>query len=328
MKKWVSNRYHGIVFGRTRIGEFLNSWNSFRLFLKYSFKNGKLSEKDNMRAFLIKQYHIIEKGLAMPAPRQNFGIPKIKLLLDKADLYERRFGFDEEVSVPIRNCLKEYLLVNPNLGQVDNDLKRRITELNSSFDVNRTEGGTKIFTLQELQKSTNFDFEKFLKTRSSVRNFKLTRVDVEDIKKAVELAKHAPSVCNRQNWKLHYYDDKELKTQLLNLQHGNTGFTDSVQGLFVVTSNLRGFTKMEQNQVFVDGGLISMNLVLALHHLGIGSCCLNTCFPYTRENKIRRLGGIPENERLIMMIGIGYWKDDFKVAYSKKKSVEDILNIH
>lgn len=327
MKKWISNRYNGIVFGRTSIGEFLNALYGIRLFFKYKF-NGSSKEQERLKAFLTKQYHIIEKGMALPNPRANFGIPKIKVLLSKALKYEQLYGYDFAVSDPIRNCLKEYLGLNSNLSSVDRMLYNEIVDFIKTPDIGNDIGGTKTVHREELLKSTGIDYESFILSRSSVRDFKREKVDHKLINKAVAIARNAPSVCNRQNWKIHYYDGEKLKTDLLNLQHGNGGFTESIQGLFIVTTNLKGFTKMEQNQVFVDGGLISMNLVLALHHLGIGSCCLNTCFPYTREIQIKKLGSIPENERLIMMIGIGYWKDQFKVAYSTKKEVEDILIIH
>ena len=328
ISKWFNNRYHGIVFGRTRIGEFLNTIYSLKLFFKYTFLVGRLPEKDNHRAYLIKQYHIIEKGLAMPLPKENFGIPKIKLLLNKLKIYEAKYGFDEEISGPVRKCLKEYLVSNPSLDKKDGHLKEQIQKLILSYNCEESEGGTKIYNSRDLEISTDIDFENFLKSRSSVRNFSKDPLKIEDIRRAVNLARHAPSVCNRQNWNLHFYGEDKIRTELLNLQHGNGGFTESIQGVFIVTSNIKGFTKMEQNQIFVDGGLISMNLVLSLHHLRIGSCCLNTCFPYTREKKIKKLGGIPESERLIMMIGVGYWKEEFKVAYSKKKEVDEILKIH
>lgn len=328
MKNWIINRYNGIVFGRTAIGEFLNSFYNLRLFLKYRFSSGNVRERDNLKAFLIKQYHIVEKGLALPSPRENFGIPKIKLLLTKTSRFEEEYGLDGDVSTPVRNTIKEYLKCNPNLASVDESLQKSLVSFISNSDSEDISGGTKSVLKKELKNFTSIDYRNFVLSRSSVRDFEILKVNRDDIKSAIDIARHAPSVCNRQNWKLHYYDDSDIKTKLLNLQHGNGGFTQSIQGLFIVTSNLKGFTKMEQNQVFVDGGLISMNLVLALHHMGIGSCCLNTCFPYTREIKIKKIGGIPENERLIMMIGIGYWKDEFKVAYSKKKNVDDILRIH
>jgi len=328
MKNWITNRYNGVVFGRTVIGEFLNVFYSLRLFLKYRFKTGNFKEKENQKAFLIKQYHIVEKGLALPSPRENFGIPKIKILLTQTLKFEEAYGYDNDISIPVRNVIKEYLKFNPNLTLVDNLLQKSLIDFSENLEIENLIGGTKLLRKEQLINLTNIDYHNFVLSRSSVRDFKVEQVDRKDIRKAIDIAKNAPSVCNRQNWKLHYYDDPDLKTQLLNMQHGNGGFTESIQGVFLVTSNLKGFTKMEQNQVFVDGGLISMNLVLALHHLGIGSCCLNTCFPYTREIKIKTRGNIPENERLIMMIGVGYWKDEFKVAYSKKKDVEDILTIH
>ena len=71
-----------------------------------------------------------------------------------------------------------------------------------------------------------------------------------------------------------------------------------------------------------------MNLVLALHSQGLGACCLNTCFPFTSEKNVKRVGNINANERLIMMIGIGNLKDNYKVAISKKKDLNEIININ
>lgn len=328
MNKWLTNRYNGLVFGRTRLGDIFNAIYTTRLFLKYSFSQNHLSKKDNLKSFLIKQYHIIEKGMALPNPRENFGIAKINVLLAKADRFEEKYGFDDEISTPIRNCLTEYLENNKTLESVNKNLHTKIKSFIEKYSSTNTFGGTKNLDINKLRELASIDFKSFVETRTSIRDFKEELVNVEDIKQAIEIARNTPSVCNRQNWKLHYYDNKDLKNELLGLQHGNNGFTDSIQGLFIVTSDMYGFTRLEQNQVFVDGGLISMNLVLALHNVGIGSCCLNTCFPYTRENKIKQVGNIPKNERLIMMIGVGYWKDNFKVAYSKKKGVNEILRLH
>jgi nitroreductase len=112
------------------------------------------------------------------------------------------------------------------------------------------------------------------------------------------------------------------------LQGGNNGFTESINKLIIVTTDTKSFTKLESNQVYVDGGLFSMSLILALHSLGLGACCLNTCFPYTTEKKVKLVGDISENEKLIMMIGIGNLKDFYKVAISNKKQLSELLEIH
>ena len=112
---------------------------------------------------------------------------------------------------------------------------------------------------------------------------------------------------------------------ILNLQNGNNGFTETINKLLIITADTKKFTKLESNQVFVDGGLFAMNLLLALHAQNIASCCLNTCLPYVDEKKIKRIGNIPNSERLIMMIGIGKQKDSFEVAISERVAVEQIF---
>jgi len=187
-------------------------------------------------------------------------------------------------------------------------------------------GGVKKMTKREIQVTTAIDFENFMKSRTSVRNYAKDEVLDKEVYKAIELARFTPSVCNRQSWKVHYYKDEMLKKELLKLQNGNNGFSDSINKLIIVTTDTKKFTKLEGNQVFIDGGMFAMSLVLALHAQGVASCCLNTCLPYVDEKKIKQIGSIPNSERLIMMIGIGKYKDSFEVAISNRIPVDSILN--
>ena len=116
--------------------------------------------------------------------------------------------------------------------------------------------------------------------------------------------------------------------KLLKLQNGNNGFNQSINKLLIVTSDVKRFTKLESNQIFVDGGLFAMSLLYSLHAQGIASCCLNTCLPYVDELSIKNEGDIPSSERLIMMIGIGMHKDTYEVAISDRDSVEEIILQH
>ncbi|MNG04757.1 Nitroreductase family protein [compost metagenome] len=71
-----------------------------------------------------------------------------------------------------------------------------------------------------------------------------------------------------------------------------------------------------------------MNLMLALHAAGLGSCPLNTCMPWFKESRLKQNAGIPKHERLIMMIAVGNLLDEFSVAQSEKKPIEKILRQH
>ena len=91
---------------------------------------------------------------------------------------------------------------------------------------------------------------------------------------------------------------------------------------------MKAFTNFESNQAFIDGGLFSMNLLLAIHAAGLGACCLNTCYPSTKENEVKKVAGIPQNERLIMMIAVGSLKDNYSVAYSPRNPTDEIYVSH
>ena len=49
---------------------------------------------------------------------------------------------------------------------------------------------------------------------------------------------------------------------------------------------------------------------------------------YVDKKQVKTIGNIPENERLIMMIGIGKYKDSFEVAISDRIDVKDIITIN
>jgi nitroreductase len=201
-------------------------------------------------------------------------------------------------------------------------LSKEIKKFRSN-NIGNNKGGIK-----KIPKYENFDFSSFVKSRSSLRIFSEKPIDRQIINLCVDDAKYCPSVCNRQSWKAHYFDRSETVLKLLNLQDGNNGFTENIRALFVITTDLCYFTNLEYNQVFVEGGIFSMNLVHSLHARGIGSCCLNLCVPFVREKIIKETAGIGNNERLIMMIGIGYYNDNNLVAYSNRKDTNDILFIH
>ncbi len=323
----IKMKVHALIFWQTSLGDLANNMYGLKLFYRYSFKKNRFKSKESEIAFLTKQYHIVEKGLALPNPRLGFGKEKINLLLDKSRTYEKKHGEDKLV-ISIKNCLSEYIEFNKK-----NDIKIESPYFDSIINFigsskQQEQGGTISINKNELKEIMAIPFEEFVKSRFSIRDFDNEDVDLEVIKQAVNIAKHAPSVCNRQSWKAHVYTKEEQILPLLKLQGGNNGFTQSINKLIIVTTDIKAFTLLESNQLFIDGGLFSMNLVLALHSQGIGACCLNTCFPFTSEKRVKQIGSIQENERLIMMIGIGNLKDSYKVAISKKKDLNEIININ
>ncbi|MBC7642934.1 MAG: nitroreductase family protein [Flavobacterium sp.] len=322
----IKAKIYAICFWQTGFGEILNKIVDLKIFYQYSFTEKKQNSQESLRAFLTKQYHIIEKGLALPNPRAGFGKPKIELLIYKSNNYIAQYGSDDLI-INIKETLKSYLNKNQNLEKSDLIFYKLTSNFVANISTSKN-GGTKFVTKSEIKNSINLDFESFIKSRSSVRNFDESNILPEKIQKAVELARFAPSVCNRQSWKLHYYKDKKLKNELLKLQAGSNGFTDSINQLLIITTDTKNFTKLESNQVYVDGGLFAMSLLLSLHSQEIASCCLNTCVTYVVEQKIKKLGKIPKSQKLIMMVGIGNFKENYEVAISNRFAVNEILTQH
>ncbi len=323
----IKDKIHAFVFWQTSIGEVVNKIYDLNLFYKYSFTQNNLKTKEKFEYYLTKQYHIIEKGLSLPSPRLEFGKETILNLIIKSTNYYEIYG-TSELLTSISSCLNEYLNFNKiHNVNTDTDYYNNIRKFINEVQPNKL-GGTKEMTKKALLKSIDFDFKNFLKTRTSVRDFSNKEVELNKIIEIIDLAKLAPSVCNRQGWKAHIYTNPKLINQLLILQNGNRGFTNSINKLLIISGDMRSFTKLESNQIYIDGGIFSMNVLLSLHSKGLGAVALNTCLPYTIEKKVKKLAGLEEYEKLIMMIAVGNIKDNFKIAVSNRKDTNRVYQIH
>ena len=328
MKKILLRKARNFVSYRIQIGEAYTKAFDIKHHFKYSFKERSLkADKSHLKYYLTKNYHIIEKGLALPEPRLGFGQPKIINLIAKTEIYEKLYGIDELVC-SIRKTLIDYMKFNKDKGFVfSEDFEETITDFLSRSAV-VGEGGLKYINKVTASTLSLKEFNEFALGRVSVRDFSSESVPDSLLYTAVEVARSAPSVCNRQGWRVHYYSDKVKIKEILIYQNGNAGFTDVIDKLIIVTADAKAFTSYESNQIFIDGGLFSMNLLLAIHAAGLGSCPLNTCYSSIMEQKVKAVSEIPDNERLIMMIGVGCLKESYHVAYSHRNPTTDIFTEH
>ena len=111
-------------------------------------------------------------------------------------------------------------------------------------------------------------------------------------------------------------------------QNGNAGFGDDADKVLIVTVELKDFRgPKERNQAYIDGGLFSMSLIYAMHSLGIGTCALNLSLNHKDELELLREAEIPHSEIAIMMIAIGKIPEQFYVADSARRDLEDVVKI-
>lgn len=304
--------------------EFVNDYKTYN---KWNYNNSKIHSQNALEAKILRQTHMIEKGLSLSEPRKGFGQEKISELFIMLDEYINS-GFDVE-AVPFQNALNVldcYVEFQNKLGYTNEDLNKKL----ESYKEQRAESfsaGIEHTTLEDMKREMSVDFPHFYNSRHSLRQFADRKIDPEDIKKAVLLAQKSPSACNRQASKVYFYSDEETNRKIGELIAGNTGFEKEVKNYLVVTGDLSAFyDAFERNQLYVEGGMFALSLVEALHYYGIASCVLqNGELRYKNKAFKEICSNIPENERILLFIAIGYYKDEFNYAVSKRKKLNDVL---
>lgn len=265
--------------------------------------SGRESGLRQLEAQITKDYHRIEKGLALKAPRPGFGSDVAGRLSRDLNRYPAMVGHDPAVAEYARSAL---------------------ADLNAWHSVQDREG---VVTKPHNRPASVIDAESFFASRSSVRDFANRPVEPGVIQEAAELALWSPSVCNRQAWGLWAFHDRATVQALAALQNGNAGFREQIPCLIVVAVDARLFAGAgERNQRWIDGGLYAMSLVWALHALGVDSCMLNWSVENAHTARLRAAADIPDHFDVITMVAVGYAREGARVTRSPRRHIEQVLH--
>lgn len=300
-------------------------------YTQWHYSNPGLHSRNALEAKILRQAHVLEKGMSLSHPREKFGVEKALELLDFVDEFQKA-GHSIPESTALCNSigvLKAYLDFHRERGFVPEEVARRFEAVSGYVPPDAGPFGARLVTRSDLEAAAHGEFPEFFRSRHSVRQFDPRPVDEADFRRAVELAMHAPSACNRQSCRVYFYRDPQVNARLAKRTAGNTGFEADVPNYLVVTSDISAFHEpFERNQLYVDGGIFALALTQALHYYGIGSCILQNG-EYTQRNREFRsiCENIPENEKIVLFIAIGYYKDTFSYASSHRKQPEEIFRI-
>ncbi len=308
-----------------------NVWYDTHRYFVYSGINKSRQYRGEQAARIIMAYHQLEKGLSYAVPRPGFGKVVVTRLLNAIEPFMAQYGLVEPASTAV-GALQAYVAFNEAAGIDMAALKARIASVLDSGQGNLeacSEGGTISVSLAELDAKRQGGFKEFFNSRYSVRNFSGKPIPETDIAEAISIAQKTPSVCNRQAWKVHAYAKKEDMDGLLAIQSGSCGFGEQASVVLLVTCDLTRFVDVgERYQAWIDGGMFSMSVCLALHSLGYGTCCLNWSKERGDDIAVRKVANINPEEQIMMMIATGTLPDYFKVAYSARMPLNDVLRVH
>ena len=303
-----------------RFLKFAQLWATFRHDRACSLKG------QTARDALVQTAHRIEKGLTIRNPRRLWGWDKVAHL---AALLEKelskpnpdRFALETGTSV-----LKAYLEAKKSTG--DREETERAAKLLENYPKVRecletvtAEGGAKRLTAQEVAIPDGLEWaRKFFSTRHSIRDFSDRPVPRETLLQAVQLALMCPSACNRQPFKVYVLEGKRREEGgYENIYHADK--------YLVVTGEINAFSPDEYGDWIVSATIFATYLVLALHALGIGSCMKKKELHFASKYNdfLRETCHIPRNEKIVLEIAAGHFKDEFSVACSNRKRAEDVV---
>ena len=169
------------------------------------------------------------------------------------------------------------------------------------------------------------DLKELARHRRSTRWYTGQRVPRDLLDQAVQVALNSPSACNRQAFGFRIYDDPDLVQSICDLATGVDTFAANIPCLVVLTGQYRGYaSERDRHIIYLDSALAAMAFVFALETLGLASCCLNWPAIHGRQVAIARLLDLAEDERVTMLISVGYSDTQALVPYSQKRSLDEM----
>ena len=296
--------------------------------MKYFINNSKVGNRnqsqDSWRASLAALYHVIEKGLCMPNRRLRFGRERLMMLIEKCDGYYKHFGVDSQLAYAIA-IIKEYdELHKSEKYELDSQLQSKIDMLLRSFP-NIQAAKQVSYTREQYFSKTAASFDEFSKSRHSMRHFS-GNIPLETIEKAIDLAKNAPSACNKQPVRVYIVSDTMNVKQVLDMQQGNRGFGQTIDKVLIVTTQFSGCTRYSERYMpFMDAGIFTMNLLYSLHYYHVGAIPLVWLNSKKRDMELRKLVGISSDEIPAIIVGTGDVSNDIICAISPRLETDIIL---
>ncbi|MDB4451906.1 nitroreductase family protein [Akkermansiaceae bacterium] len=310
-------------------------WSDFRRYSSHACVGYNRIHMDfgQLEGRIIATYHVIEKGLSMPEFRPGFGIPMLKGLIKM--LREAEPPCNSGANINLKAAKKVVCAYVEKHEKIGFSLNGMLTEAELNFakepnQIATVLGGVKEYQQDDYFGASDSPFPVFAKSRHSCRIFDTDKkVNTETIRAAVEIARYAPSVCNRQCWRAHIYQDKEIIEKMLEIQGGNRGFGHTIPCVVVLTAGVKVFSGFaERTQGHLDGGLFGMSLMYALHHFQLGCVPLCWLVSLKKDAAFRKLAEIPDDEIVLMFLGVGTPVEQFSAPASQRREVDELVRIH
>lgn len=279
---------------------------------------------------LRRMTHMIEKGLVSYPIKEIFAENYILNLIDSLEKLLVVGKCDEVTTKWVYNVLDEYFSIVEG-SEVVKEAKCRYGSIQDTYPLNSSirEKFVPYYANEIVKSSISFDEFRLLSLqRRSVRRYKEVDVPLSLVYKAIDVSLLAPSACNRQPFRFIVVNSKDKLQEAVGIPNGASTFSDNIRMLVVIVGDYGAyFDERDRHLVFIDGGLVAMNFMMALETLGLSSCPIN--WPDIDEKEIlaEKVLGVKKHEKGILFMSVGYSLNSGKVAYSAKKNANYITTL-
>ncbi len=285
-----------------------------------------LSKKRRSHVELRRNIHRLEKGILMRPRRDVFARDYI---YETVEYYERAVlqyksspdSIDELELTWANDVLRKYFsLIKADDNAVNaaklkfESLKDYYSSRASNFPYERADGVKSDIRYSQLLKLSQ--------QRRSVRWFLDKKVSRKLLDQAMMVARQAPTACNRLPYEFKIFDDPKLVRKVANIPFGASGYANNVPVIIVVVGKLSDyFSPRDRHAIYIDSSLAAMSFMLALETLGLASTVINWPDFEPLERKMQKSLNLDYDERVVMLMAVGYPDPKGMVACSKKKSL-------
>ena len=289
-----------------------------------------LSRARFSRTELRRNIHRLEKGILMRPRRPVFALD---YLMETMEFYERATG--QHASLPdvdideltwAHAVLREYFsIIDAGKNPVVDAARARFNATLAQF---RPDDVQRVPYERARTSPSQVRYEDLLALavqRRSVRWFEQRPVPRELIDKALLVGRQSPSACNRLPYSFRIFDDPEMVRRVCSIPVGTAGYGHQIPTIAVVIGRLNHyFSARDRHVIYVDAALAAMPFMLALETLGLSSSVINWPDFEPLERKMQNALGLAYDERVIMLVAIGYADPQGLVAHSEKKPLDGL----
>ena len=157
-----------------------------------------------------------------------------------------------------------------------------------------------------------------IKTRRSIRAYKDKPIEDEKLEAVLEAGRLAPSASNLQEWKYVVVKDKALRGKLVDAANGQQFVGQAAAVIVACAVQTDHVMPCGELSYPIDVAISVDHMTLAAVEQGLGTCWIGAF----RQDEVKRLLGIPEEVRVVVLLPIGY--PDVSPAPKPRKSLEEI----